>query len=81
MKAPRDIKGEDLAKRLTRLGYWVERQRGSHLILTTTQQGEHHVAVPAGRLKTGTLYGILLAIARHFDRPKQEIINCLFKED
>ena len=46
MKLPRDVSGDDLAKRLNIFGYEVSRQVGSHLRLTTTQRGEHHVTVP-----------------------------------
>jgi predicted RNA binding protein YcfA (HicA-like mRNA interferase family) len=43
MKLPRDLSGPGLAKLLRRLGYATTRQTGSHLRLTTQQQGEHHV--------------------------------------
>ena len=39
MRLPRDISGSELAKRLSRLGYAVTRQTGSHLRLTTTKGG------------------------------------------
>jgi predicted RNA binding protein YcfA (HicA-like mRNA interferase family) len=45
MKLPRDVSGADLAKRLGRLGYEVTRQTGSHLRLTTTERGQHHVTI------------------------------------
>jgi len=47
MKLPRDLSADALAKRLARYGYSVTRQTGSHLRLTTTQGGEHHVTIPA----------------------------------
>ncbi len=43
MKLPRDISGDELAKSLESLGYQVTRQTGSHMRLTTTEGGEHHV--------------------------------------
>ena len=43
MKLPRDVSGETLAKALRVLGYEISRQSGSHLRLTTTQHGQHHV--------------------------------------
>jgi predicted RNA binding protein YcfA (HicA-like mRNA interferase family) len=56
MKLPRDVSGSDLAKALRRLGYQVTRQTGSHLRLTTTERGEHHVTIPNHNpLKIGTL--------------------------
>ena len=46
MKLPRDVSGETLAKALRVLGYEISRQSGSHLRLTTTQHGQHHVTIP-----------------------------------
>jgi predicted RNA binding protein YcfA (HicA-like mRNA interferase family) len=46
MKLPRDLSGPELAKLLRKVGYELTRQTGSHLRLTTQQQGEHHVTVP-----------------------------------
>lgn len=46
MKLLRDVSGDDLVKALRALDYEVTRQTGSHLRLTTTQGGEHHVTVP-----------------------------------
>ncbi len=56
MKLPRDVSGDDLAKALKKLGYEVTRQTGSHLRLTTTEGGQHHVTVPRhDPLRVGTL--------------------------
>jgi predicted RNA binding protein YcfA (HicA-like mRNA interferase family) len=64
MKLPRDVSGADLAKRLGRLGYEVTRQSGSHLRLTTSERGQHHVTIPNhDSLKMGTLAGILNDVA------------------
>jgi predicted RNA binding protein YcfA (HicA-like mRNA interferase family) len=46
MRIPRDLSGIDLAKKLRKYGYTITRQTGSHLRLTTTEQGEHHIAFP-----------------------------------
>lgn len=43
MRLPRDIAGDELAALLEKHGYVVTRQTGSHLRLTTTERGEHHV--------------------------------------
>ena len=60
MKLPRDLSGRGLAKALQVLGYRVTRQTGSHLRITTTTHGEHHVTVPDhDPLRVGTLGGIL----------------------
>lgn len=46
MRLPRDLSGSDLAQALRKLGYRVTRQTGSHLRLTTTEHGEHHLTIP-----------------------------------
>lgn len=38
MKLPRDVSGPELVKALRKLGYQPDRQRGSH-VRVTTQQG------------------------------------------
>ena len=43
MKIPRDLSGPELVKGLRALGYERVRQDGSHVRLTTTQGGQHHV--------------------------------------
>jgi predicted RNA binding protein YcfA (HicA-like mRNA interferase family) len=55
-------------------GYEVTRQTGSHMRLTTVQDGEHHVTIPRhGALKPGTLAGILRDVAKHFGIERQEL--------
>jgi predicted RNA binding protein YcfA (HicA-like mRNA interferase family) len=46
MKLPRDLSGEVLAKALEKLGYTMDRQTGSHIRLTTQENGEHHITIP-----------------------------------
>jgi len=46
MRLPRDVGGMELAGKLERFGYQVTRQTGSHIRLTTEQEGEHHVTIP-----------------------------------
>jgi hypothetical protein len=46
MRLPRDFSGDQLAILLRRYGYEVTRQTGSHMRLTTTQEGEQHVTIP-----------------------------------
>ncbi|HEX4140469.1 MAG TPA: type II toxin-antitoxin system HicA family toxin [Candidatus Methylacidiphilales bacterium] len=66
MKIPRDVDGTQLVKALRVLGYAVDRQKGSHIRVTTQQDGENHEVVPNHRpIKTGTLAGILKRIATH----------------
>ena len=79
MKLPRDLSGRDLAKALSALGYSVTRQTGSHLRLTTTTQGEHHVTVPDhDALRVGTLSGVLADVAAHFNLTREELMKRLF---
>ncbi len=75
MRLPRDISGAELTKALRKLGYQVTRQTGSHLRLTTTEEGEHHVTVPQhSPLRVGTLAGILDDVATHFGMSRDELL-------
>ncbi|MBI3323841.1 MAG: type II toxin-antitoxin system HicA family toxin [Candidatus Omnitrophica bacterium] len=79
MKIPRDIGGKDLAKALSRYGYSITRQTGSHLRLTTQLDGEHHVTIPAHQsLRLGTLSAILTEVAQHLKRDRSELTNELW---
>ena len=56
MKLPRDVSGVELGRALGVLGYTVTRQNGSHMRLTTTVRGEHHITIPRhDPLRLGTL--------------------------
>ncbi|HEX3451233.1 MAG TPA: type II toxin-antitoxin system HicA family toxin [Isosphaeraceae bacterium] len=80
MKLPRNLSGEDLAKALERLGYQVTRQTGSHLRLTTDQNGEHHATIPRhDSLRIGTLSSILRDIAEHHGLSKDDLTDSLFQ--
>jgi predicted RNA binding protein YcfA (HicA-like mRNA interferase family) len=46
MKIPRDISGPELVKALRVLGYVVDRQKGSHVRITTQLNGENHEVIP-----------------------------------
>lgn len=79
MRLPRNISGDDLIAALRRLGYPETRQRGSHVRLTTTQNGKHDVTVPrSDPLRVGTLAAILRDVARHFEIPRDELVKRLF---
>lgn len=76
MKAPRDIGGRDLAKALARYGYQVTRQSGSHLRLTTHENGEHHITIPVHQpLRIGTLSTVLAEVADHLDMEKSLLMK------
>jgi len=79
MRLPRDVSGRILVGALKPLGYKVVRQVGSHIRLTTLQNGEHHITIPNhDPISTGTLSGIIGDIATHFNKSKDEIIQILW---
>jgi predicted RNA binding protein YcfA (HicA-like mRNA interferase family) len=79
MKLPRDLSGAQLIKLLSVYGYKIVVQKGSHIKVTTQQNGEHHLAIPNHEsLKIGTLNAILNETAKHFDLSKEEVMNKLF---
>ena len=79
MKIPRDVYGTDLAKALRELGYESVRQDGSHIRLTTSVNGTHHVTVPNHKpLKTGTLVGgVLKPVAAHHGLTVEQLLEKL----
>ncbi len=79
MKLPRNISDADLAQTMKKLGYSVTRQTGSHMRLTTQQQGEHHVTIPChDPLRVGTLAAILADVATHFGLSREELVDQLW---
>jgi predicted RNA binding protein YcfA (HicA-like mRNA interferase family) len=79
MRLPRDVSGSELAKKLEIYGYRVTRQTGSHLRLTTTGKGEHHITIPQHKdLRVGLLGAILLDISDHLGITREELVDSLF---
>ena len=79
MSVPRDLSGADLARALQKLGYTVTRQKGSHVRLTTTRSGEHHITVPMHNpLKVGTLSSVLREVGTHLGMTRDELLTALF---
>lgn len=79
MKIPRDLTGSELIKKLKKFDYLVTRQSGSHIRLTTSVNGEHHITIPNhDPLKIGTLSSILNDVAAHLKITKDELLNKLF---
>ena len=80
-KLPRDLGGRDLASLLHgAYGYAIDRQSGSHMRLSTTRGGEHHLTVPDSKpLRVGTLAGILGAVAAHAGVTRAEVERRLFE--
>ena len=81
MKLPRDLRGRDLAAKLSRFGYREVRQAGSHIRLLTNLKGQPHpISIPAHvALKPGTLNSILSDVAAYLGMTKQDLIDQLFK--
>lgn len=79
MKLPRDVSGEQLVKKLERLGYRITRQTGSHIRLTCDAPAQHHVTIPHHNpLRLGTLSGILGDVATYLKISREELIRRLF---
>jgi predicted RNA binding protein YcfA (HicA-like mRNA interferase family) len=80
VKLPRDVSGDELARRLAALGYHITRQTGGHLRLTRRgKTEEHHITIPQHRtLKVGTLNNILRDVAEHLAMGKDELIQALW---
>lgn len=80
MKIPRDLSSKDLIKSLSFKGYEVTRQTGSHVRLTTQENGKHSITIPVHNpIKIGTLNNILRDVAQHFDISRDELLTELFK--
>jgi len=78
-RLPRGVSGERLARALRVLGYRVTRETGSHMRLTTTEGGEHHVTIPRhDSLRVGTLASILEDVAAHFGMTREDLLTRLF---
>ncbi|WP_227990576.1 type II toxin-antitoxin system HicA family toxin [Flavisolibacter ginsenosidimutans] len=76
---PRSLSAQELIKALARYGYQSERQKGSHIRLTTAVNGEHHLTIPNHNpLRIGTLSAILNDVANHVNKTKEEVIDELF---
>jgi predicted RNA binding protein YcfA (HicA-like mRNA interferase family) len=79
MKLPRDISGLELIKALKPLGYRETHQVGSHIRLTTQQNGEYHITIPNHNpVRTATLSNIIGDVAAHFNKSKEDIVRMLW---
>lgn len=77
MKTPRNLSGSDLLKILSKHGYQIVRQVGSHVRLTRkTDKGDQHITIPMhDPIKIGTLNDILNDVSFHLNLTKEEILN------
>ena len=65
MKFPRGVSADRLIRAPERIGYEAVRQKGSHLRLRHDGPPAHLITIPLhDPLKTGTLQGILTAVAQ-----------------
>ncbi len=79
MKIPRGLTGRELVRLLLPFGYVITRQAGSHIRLTTEQNGTHHITIPDHNpLRIGTLSSILNEVALHFNMSKNELVKQIF---
>jgi len=79
LRLPRDLSGEELARRLGRVGYTVTRQTGSHMRLTTETPSEHHITIPRhDPLRVGTLASILADVAAHLEITRDDLLAQIF---
>lgn len=78
MKLPRNLSGAALVKALKKLGYQIVRQQGSHIRLTTEEDGQFHITVPNHNpMRVGTLSAILKKIAEHHQITLEELLRKL----
>ncbi len=78
MKLPRDVSAKELIFSLRKLGYAVTRQKGSHMRITTQQNGEHHETIPDHNpIKVSTLASILKSISTHHNLSLEELLHVL----
>ena len=82
MRLPRDWSGDELIKRLAKVGYSPTRQTGSHVRLTYQgEHGQHHVTIPRhSGLRVGTLNRILLDVAGHLGISKDMLLRQLMED-
>ncbi len=79
MKIPRNLTGRELTSLLSPYGYTITRQTGSHIRLTTSKKGNHHITIPDHKpLRIGTLSAIINEVALHFNMQKRELLQELF---
>ena len=75
------VSGDKLIKLLTKLGYEIVRQKGSHVRLRKkTEIGEHNITVPKHKeIAKGTLNDILSKVSLWNNISKEELVKMLLK--
>lgn len=78
MKLPRNLDADDLIKALSRIGYVIVRQTGSHIRLHCSNPA-HAITVPNHRpLRIGTLAAILQDVEIAHRVARETLISILF---
>lgn len=78
MKLPRNVSGDAVVKGLRRVGYDVTRQKGDHVYMTTSVNGEHHVSVPLHHpIKVGTFAAIVAAVGSHLRIERGQLLRSM----
>ena len=80
MKQLKNIPAKELVQALTKIGYSITRQKGSHIRMSAFFSGAtHHITIPNhDPIKIGTLSAIIKDIAENRNMSKEEITNTLF---
>jgi predicted RNA binding protein YcfA (HicA-like mRNA interferase family) len=79
MKSPRSLSAKELIKLLKIYGYEVVSQKGSHIKVATSRNGQHHLAIPNhDPIKIGTLNAIIRQVSDHIGKGKEEVFEELF---
>ena len=78
-KIPRDVSGKQLIRVLSKYGYEVIRQSGSHIRMSiSNKDGIHNTTIPnPDSLRLGTLMSIINDVSDYLGIDKQEIIGKL----
>ena len=79
MKLPRDVGGRRLVDALvTKYGYQIVHERGSHIVLQTAEPSHQRIAIPDHKaLRIGTLSAILRSVSNHKGVDRQSILDQL----
>jgi predicted RNA binding protein YcfA (HicA-like mRNA interferase family) len=71
VKLPTDLSGQDLVKALHKIGFVLNRQRGSHMILRRENPYGRVVVPDHDRVRPGTLRQILAAAGLTVERLRE----------
>ena len=80
MKLPRNTDGNELARLISRYGYRIVHQTGSHQRLHALIRGKDHtITIPLHKpLRVGTLHRILKDVAGHLQISHDQLVGELF---